>query len=97
MLTQEKIKSIKKQLRSGMPEGEIKNQLKEEGYTEQEIAEIFAPHKYDMSSWYVFFGIAFILGGIYLLIKKNEYWLHVLLTGLGLIIVNFNEERKRKK
>jgi hypothetical protein len=97
VITEEKIQDVKKQLRSGVPEGEIKNELRKEGYAEEEIKKIFAPHKYDMSSWYWVFGIGFILGGIYLLVRDSEYWLHVLLTGLGLIIVNLNQERKRKK
>jgi hypothetical protein len=97
MLTEDKIKAVKKQLRSGEPEGEIKNNLRNEGYTEEEIKQIFAPHNYDMSSWYLVFGIAFIIGGAYLMITNSEYGLHLLLTGLGLIIVNLNEERKRRK
>ena len=63
MLTKEKITAIKKELRSGMPEGEIKNDLRNEGYTEDEIKKIFAPVNYDMRSWYLFFGIAFSIGG----------------------------------
>ena len=51
MLTEEKIKEVKKQLRSGIPEGEIKNDLIREGFTEDEIQNLFTPHKSDMRSW----------------------------------------------
>jgi hypothetical protein len=95
MLTKEKIAAVKKQLRSGVPEGEIKNELKNEGYTEDEIKEIFAPVNYDMRSWYLVFGIAFSIGGFCLL--EKEYGLHLMLTGLGLVALYINEERKRKK
>ena len=36
-MTKEKIAAIQKQLRSGLPEGEIKEELRKEGYTEEEI------------------------------------------------------------
>jgi hypothetical protein len=65
MLTEEKIKQIRKQLRSGVPQGEIKNELLNEGYSEEEISKAFVPHKYDMRSWYLVFGIVFFIAGIW--------------------------------
>jgi hypothetical protein len=41
MVTEEKIKHIRMQLSKGEPEGEIKNQLRKEGYTEDEIGTLF--------------------------------------------------------
>ena len=41
MITDEKIKLIRKQLSKGEPEGEIKNLLRKDGYTEDEIAILF--------------------------------------------------------
>ncbi len=41
MVTEEKIKQIRKQLSKGEPEGEIKNQLRNDGYTEDEINTLF--------------------------------------------------------
>lgn len=41
MVTEEKIKQIRKQLSKGEPEGEIKNGLREEGYTDDEIGALF--------------------------------------------------------
>ena len=61
MLTEEKIKEVKKQLRSGIPEGEIKNDLIGEGFTEDEIQNLFTPHKSDMRSWYLGSAILLLL------------------------------------
>lgn len=41
MLTEEKIKQIRKQLSKGEPEGEIKNGLRMDGHTEDEITALF--------------------------------------------------------
>jgi hypothetical protein len=41
MVTEEKIKQIRRQLSKGEPEGEIKNGLRKEGYTEDEIGTLF--------------------------------------------------------
>jgi hypothetical protein len=41
MITEEKVKQIRKQLSKGEPEGEIKNQLRYDGYTEDEIGTLF--------------------------------------------------------
>jgi uncharacterized membrane-anchored protein len=41
MITEEKIKQIRKQLSKGEPEGEIKNGLRKDGYTEEEIGALF--------------------------------------------------------
>jgi hypothetical protein len=37
MITEEKIKRTRKKLRSGEPEGELKNELRKEGYSEEDI------------------------------------------------------------
>lgn len=41
MITEEKIKQLRKQLSKGEPEGEIKNGLRKDGYTEEEITALF--------------------------------------------------------
>ncbi len=65
MLTEEKIRQVKKELRSGVPQGEIKNQLLSEGYSDEEINRLFKPHQYDMRSWYLIFSIVFFIAGIF--------------------------------
>ena len=44
-MTKEKIAAIQKQLRSGLPEGEIKEELRKEGYTEEEIKQAFTDYQ----------------------------------------------------
>lgn len=73
MLTEEKIKSVKKDLKSGVPEGEIKNQLLKEGYTSEEVEKIFTPHQYDMRSWYLFFALLFLALGIYFALVTESF------------------------
>ena len=68
MLTEEKIKQVRKQLRSGVPQGEIKNDLIKEGYTNEDLEKIFEPHRPDMRNWYLFFAILFLGIGLYKLI-----------------------------
>ncbi len=41
MISEEKIKQIRKQISKGEPEGEIKNLLRQDGYTEDEIGTLF--------------------------------------------------------
>ena len=65
MITEEKIKQARKKLRSGIPQGEIKNDLKREGYTDEDIDRVFVPHKADMRSWYLCFAIIFLIAGIW--------------------------------
>ena len=65
MITEEKIKQARKQLRSGIPQGEIKNELKAAGYTDEDIDKVFVPHKPDMRSWYLCFAIVFFIAGIW--------------------------------
>ena len=65
MITNEKIAAIKKQLRSGVPEGEIKNDLISEGYLKEDIDKAFAPHKYNMRSGYLISGIILFIAWLY--------------------------------
>ena len=58
-------------MRSGVPDGEIRNEMMKDGYSEEEIKEVFAPHKPDMRSWYLFFGIVFLLVGFWLVFSSS--------------------------
>lgn len=69
MITDDKIKQIKKSLRQGVPEGEIKEDLIREGYSKEDIDKAFIPHHYDMRTWYMVFGILFLLIGLWLLMR----------------------------
>ncbi len=43
-----------------MPAGELKHQLREEGFSDEEINTCFDGYKYSMKNWYLFFGIVLI-------------------------------------
>jgi hypothetical protein len=68
MISSVHIRKYKKQVRSGLPEGEVKQQMLAEGFTEEDIQQVFAPvTERDMQSWYIlstlislFFGIGLI-------------------------------------
>ena len=94
MITEEKIKEIRKKLRSGFPEGEIKESLINEGYSKEDIDKAFEPHRYDMRSWYLAFAVVFALVGLWLLLKNGN------LIGLGfsaLLFVQYYRETERLK
>jgi hypothetical protein len=95
MITEEKIKQVRKKLRSGEPEGELKNRLREEGYTTEDLEEIFTAHRPDMRSWYLFFAVLFFLIGIYT-IMANGYILFLLFSA-AMFYVYFLEIKRLKK
>lgn len=95
MITEDKIKEIRKKIRSGFPEGEIKEQLRRDGYSNEDIAKIFAPHHYDMRSWYLVFGIVLFLFGIWLYFSSGSI-LALIFSGL-LFWQYYREEQRLKK
>ncbi len=72
MIPEEKIRDLYRLLKKGEPEGEIREKLKREGYTEEEIRQVFLPHKYDMRSWYLIFGVLITIAGLIFLYKRWE-------------------------
>jgi hypothetical protein len=92
MITAEKIKQVRKQLRSGVPQGEIKNDLVKEGYTDKDIDQVFVPQQSDMKSWYLFFAILFLLTGLYNLMVNTGFLF--LLFSAGMFYVYFRELKK---
>ena len=95
MLTEEKIKQVRKQLRSGVPQGEIKNDLIKEGYTNEDLEKIFEPHRPDMRSWYLFFAILFFLVGFYTLITTGSF-LFLIFAAAMFSVYYFERERIKK-
>ena len=80
MITEEKIKQIRKQLSKGEPEGEIKNGLRKDGYTEDEITALFfnlfskniaskkvKSNRDNKAQIFILVGICFIIAGISML------------------------------
>lgn len=94
ILTEEKIAALKKQLKKGMPAGELMQSLKEEGYSEEEIKQVFTPKKYDMRSWYLVFGILFLLIGIVELLSNKRY---LFLLFAAIMFAQYYREVKRVK
>lgn len=92
MITEDKIKSLQKKIRSGFPEGEIREELKMSGYSDEDIAQVFKPHKYDMRSWYLIFGIFLCFVGIVSVFKKNQPYTLIL---SGFIFFQYYLEVKR--
>ena len=72
MITEEKILAVKKQLKSGMPAGEIRAQLESEGYSAEEIEKCFRGHKVDMRSWYLVFGVIFFIIGLWRVLQNGS-------------------------
>ncbi len=93
-MTAEKISLIKSKLKKGEPEGEIKEQLKREGYSDTEISKAFLAHHYDMRMWYLIFGVLICLFGLYNLIMQKGFLF--LILG-GVLIYAYLQERKRLK
>jgi hypothetical protein len=94
-MTEEKISEIKKQLYEGVPEGEIKEDLKKEGYSKQDIDAAFKPHHYDMRVWYLFFGIAISLVGFYLYFKTGG--ILIIIPGMLLFVAYYYEIKRLEK
>jgi hypothetical protein len=70
MLTTEIKEKFRKKLRSGEPDGEIRQQMQSAGYTNEEIDEVFKPVTRDMGPWYIFCTLISLLTGIILLGKE---------------------------
>ena len=94
-LTEEKIKAVRKQLRAGIPQGEINNELLAEGYSADDLEKIFTPHRPDMRSWYLVFAILFLLIGIYNLMA-NLNFIFLVFSGAMFLVYYFEHKRIRK-
>jgi len=92
-MTKEKIAAIQKQLRSGLPEGEIKEELRKEGYTEEEIKQAFPPHKADMRSWYFISGIILTIAGAWRFFVDES--LLLLFFGIIMFTLYYAEHRRQ--
>lgn len=93
-MTKEKIAAIQKQVRSGVPEGEIKDELLKEGYTEMEIQKAFAVHKADMRGWYLVSGIIITVAGVWHFVVNDS--LLLLIPGIGMLTLYYNENKKHQ-
>ncbi len=92
MIPAEKIRDLHRLLKKGEPEGEIREKLKREGYSAEEIEQVFKPHQYDMRSWYLSFAIIITLTGLFVLV--NGGGILILILG-GLLFIAYANELKR--
>lgn len=95
MIPEEKIRMYRHLLKNGEPEGEIKEKMKREGYTHEDIQQVFRPHQYDMRSWYLFFGVLTTMAGLYVLINGGGFL--ILVLGMLLFLAYSNEVKRLKK
>ncbi len=95
MLTPEKIKQIQKRIKYGYPEGELKSELQKEGFTQEEINQLFKPKPYDMRSWYLTTSILFFIGGMYIVLTTGGFF--VLLFSVGLFVTYLAEVKRVNK
>lgn len=61
MITPATKQKVQRQLNNGIPEGELKEELRQQGYSEQDIAELFKPVPADMRSWFLIGFFAFAI------------------------------------
>jgi hypothetical protein len=93
MITEERIKHIRKQLSKGEPEGEIKSGLRNDGHTEEEITALFFNlfqkkngsdnAKNNKGQIFILIGACFIIAGISMLAVNT--WLKEF--GIPLIVL----------
>lgn len=94
VIPEERKSLLLRQLAKGFPVGELKEELYKEGYSKEAIDACFAPKKYDMRSWYLFFGLLLISSGVWLFIVYNTFL--PLILGILLLIEYYREQKKIK-
>lgn len=95
MISKESITKFQLLLQKGEPDGEIREQMKREGYSDEDISKVFVPHRYDMRSWYLTFAIVITVSGIILFSKTGG--LLILILGALLFLAYFKELERLKK
>lgn len=60
MISDEKIETVRSKLINGIPEGELRQELREEGFSNEEINNCFDGYRYNMKNWYLFYSIVLI-------------------------------------
>jgi hypothetical protein len=95
MISDEKVRELKRKLKRGEPEGEIRELMQQEGYTKVDIDIVFAPHKYDMRSWYLSFAIIIFIAGVIVFLRTKGLLL-IILSGL-LLFAYLNEIKRLQK
>ena len=113
MITEEKIKLIRRQLSKGEPEGEIKNGLRKDGYTEDEITALFfnlfskkagsgsvRSSQHDKGQIFILIGVCLIIVGVSVLAINTwlqEFGIPLVVLGAISLCVKFFISNKNKE
>ncbi|MFZ1529035.1 MAG: hypothetical protein WAT19_09810 [Ferruginibacter sp.] len=89
MISNEKISSVRSKLKKGVPEGELRFELREQVFSEEEISKCFNGYQYSMKNWYLFFAIVLIAASVWL------YSLLIAALGAVLAALYFSEKNKK--
>ena len=92
MITAEKIAETQKKIKNGYPVGEIREQLRKEGYSEEDIRSCFKVHRYDMRLWYLLSAVLLLIWGTWSLLISQGL-LPLILSPLMFWI--YSREKKR--
>jgi len=101
MITEEKILEVKRQIKKGVPAGEIREEMIRDGYSKKDIDSCFTVKKFDMRSWFLFSAIIFLLGGLWVWSHPgntvfDDKELHMFILSAGLFARYFWPEAKKK-
>jgi hypothetical protein len=95
-MTDEEKHKIRRQIKNGFPEGEIRMQLKNEGLSAAEIKEILTTPKADMRSWYLVSAILVLLLAMYVFSKTGM--ISLLFFGLsGLLFYEYYKAQRKEE
>ena len=94
MITDDKIKEVRRLIRKGVPEGELKEELTRAGYSKEDIEEVFKPQHYDMRTWYLVFAILVLVFGLWMFLVRQSLLLLIL---SGLLFWQYFREIQRLK
>jgi hypothetical protein len=97
MITGDKIKELKKLISSGVPAGEIKEEMIRQGYPDEDIGKVFTPHQYDMRSWYLTFAILVGCLGLFLFLQEDKIVNVIILCLSALLFFAYYREIERLK
>ena len=93
-MQEEEKEKIRRKLRNGFPEGEIKNDLRNKGLTEEEIREVFTAPKTDKRSLYLVSAILVLILAIYVVARTGL--ISLLFFGLsGLLFYEYFKAQKK--
>jgi len=95
MISEEQIQFYRKKLKQGLPDGELREQLKRDGFSKEDIEIVFKPHHYDMRAWYLVFGVLISLFGLYNYLQTGG--LLILILGCLLFVACYYEIKRLER